>query len=117
MHRQNFFFIRENRKFVKIETASIQYIESQRNYSKIYTATRSYMVGASLKELEDLLPAADFCRIHRSYIINLAWLSSFDTDKAILAGHSLSIGESYRKALGAKVLIVGSVNKHELAVQ
>ena len=116
MCSSNFFFVREGRRFIKIEIASILYIESQKNYSRIFLSARSFMISVPLKEMETLLADADFCRIHRSYIVNLAYLSSFDNSKATLAGRTLSIGESYRKTLAAKVTIVGAPNKAALTV-
>jgi DNA-binding LytR/AlgR family response regulator len=52
------------------------------------------------------LPANEFVRIHRSYIIGWRYLQSFDHRLAYLPGHQLPIGESYRPMLEEHLMII-----------
>ena len=64
-------FLNIQKKKVKILFSEIIYIESQREYIKIITTRKEYMSKMSTHEIEDLLPANLFKRIHRSYIISV----------------------------------------------
>lgn len=59
----------EGLQFLKVE--EIIYLEASINYTHIFTTEKKkYIVGRTLKDFEDMLPAEIFLRIHSSYIIN-----------------------------------------------
>jgi len=58
----------------------IFYCKSNGRYTKIYTNKTKYsLVTTSLKEIEEMLSKYNFKRIHRSCIINMAYLKKFDS--------------------------------------
>jgi DNA-binding LytR/AlgR family response regulator len=65
-------FVRYREKMIKIIIADILYIEADRNYSRIFTKNKEYLLSITLKTIEEKLPARIFLRTHRSYIVNLA---------------------------------------------
>lgn len=65
-------FVRHKEKMVKIMVADILYIEADRNYSRIFTDNKEYLLSVTLKTIEEKFPQNLFLRIHRSYIINIA---------------------------------------------
>jgi DNA-binding LytR/AlgR family response regulator len=65
-------FVRHREKMVKIMVADILYIEADRNYSRIFTRDKEYLLSITLKTIEGKLPGHFFLRTHRSYIVNLA---------------------------------------------
>jgi len=54
-----------------IPVAKIDYIEAQDDYVGIRAGGREYLKQDTMAELESLLPAERFIRIHRSYILNI----------------------------------------------
>lgn len=54
-----------------LEYDQVHYVQADGDYSRVHTYDRSYLCTASLRELEERLPAARFARIHRSYLVNL----------------------------------------------
>jgi len=64
-------FVRYKEKMVKIMISDILYIEADRNYSRIFTSNREYLLSITLKAIEDRFSDKLFLRIHRSYIVNL----------------------------------------------
>jgi len=101
-----FFFIRYAGRYQKVSFADILYIEACKNYCRIVMHNRVYMILIALKKLEALLPAKDFCRVHRSYVISMDKLMAFDHERAELPGHTIPIGEQFRQALPRRVLIL-----------
>lgn len=61
-----------------IEVDDIIYLESDRNYTKFcLIQKRKELASKSLGEYEGLLPKTTFCRIHKSYIINIAYIKKY----------------------------------------
>ena len=61
-----------------IPVAKVDYFEAQDDYVAVKTATRTYLKEQTLAELETLLDAATFVRIHRRYILNLTRLARIE---------------------------------------
>jgi two-component system response regulator LytT len=59
-----------------IDHAQVRYVQAEGDYSRVHTYDRSYLSTASLRDLEAVLPADRFVRIHRSYLVNLARVAS-----------------------------------------
>lgn len=55
-------------RFVAI--ADIVYIQSDKDYTHVVTASKKYFVRRSIASWEEQLPLSLFIRIHRSYLIN-----------------------------------------------
>lgn len=102
------FFIRCDGKYIRIDTREIRYLESLKNYVRIATATRSYLTLISLVQLETELPASQFCRVHRSYIVSIPHILSFDHESVYLDDKIIPIGQMYKSALPGKVRVLVS---------
>lgn len=55
-----------------VDYDAVHWIEADGDYSRVHTYDRAYLSTSSLRELEELLPATRFSRIHRGHIVNLA---------------------------------------------
>lgn len=97
--KKNAIFLSVQKKKVRILFSDIVYIESQREYVKVVTTGEEYLSKVSTHELEDALPSQLFKRIHRSYIIALDKIKSYNADSVELTGISLPIGRAYRHVL------------------
>jgi two-component system, LytTR family, response regulator len=84
------------KKKVKILFSEIVYIESQREYIRIITTKKEYISKMSTHEIEDLLPANLFRRIHRSFIISINKIESYTAEMVEVNGVSIPIGRGYR---------------------
>jgi two-component system, LytTR family, response regulator len=89
-------FLNVQKKKVKILFSEIVYIESQREYIKIITTKREYISKMSTHEIEALLPANLFKRIHRSFIISINKIESYTAEMVEVNGVSIPIGRGYR---------------------
>jgi two-component system, LytTR family, response regulator len=92
-------FLNVQKKKVKILFSEIVYIESQREYIKIITTKHEYISKMSTHEIEMLLPANLFKRIHRSFIISISKLQSYTAEMVEVNGVSIPIGRGYRDVL------------------
>ncbi len=93
---KDFIFLNVQKKKVKILFSEIVYIESQREYIKIVTTKKEYISKMSTHEIEALLPANLFKRIHRSFIISVSKIESYTAEMVEVNGVSIPIGRDYR---------------------
>lgn len=83
---------------VSIPLSDILYVEALGNYVKIVRASGGHVLTrTNLKAITDLLPAADFLRIHRSYVVPVASVVSFTRSRGMLKGREegLPVGTQY----------------------
>ncbi len=83
---------------IKINLREIDYVESLKNYVAIYHEGKKTLVYLSLKELEANLPATQFIRVHKSYIIPYARIIRVDGNQIVLKNVNADIllGETYK---------------------
>jgi two-component system LytT family response regulator len=97
---KDYLFVNIQLKKVKILFAEILYIESQKEYVKIVTQHGSYLTKMSTHQIEDLLPEKLFKRIHRSYIIAIHKVRSFNSETVEIDGNTIPVGRGYKDVLG-----------------
>lgn len=102
----HYFFIRNGRRFDKIDTREIHYLESCKNYCKIDFGHKSMLFLIPLKKVEEVLPPGLFCRVHRSFVVSVDKVKAFDVHLAYLPGKEVPVSDQYRHALESKVLVV-----------
>jgi DNA-binding LytR/AlgR family response regulator len=93
---KDYLFLNVQKKKVKILFSEIVYIESQREYIKIVTTKKEYVSKLSTHEIEDLLPAHLFKRIHRSFIVSISKIESYTAEEVEVNGVRIPIGRGYR---------------------
>ena len=87
------------KKKVKLFFSEILYIERQREYVKVVTLKQAYLPKMSTSTIEKLLPAHQFKRVHRSFIISLIHIDAYTAGTVQVAGHKITVGRTYRDAL------------------
>jgi len=100
LETKDFIFLNVQKKKVKILFSEIVYIESQREYIRIVTTKKEFLSKMSTHEMEELLPAHLFKRIHRSFIISLSKIESYTSEMVEVSGVSIPIGRDYRGIMG-----------------
>jgi len=93
---KDFIFLNVQKKKVKILFSEILYIESQQEYIKIITTKNEYISKMSTHEIEALLPANLFIRIHRSFIVSISKIESYTAEIVEINGVSIPIGRGYK---------------------
>jgi DNA-binding LytR/AlgR family response regulator len=93
---QPFLYFRSDRKMVKVLFNDILYIEGLRDYIKIFTSTKTIITKHLLASLQEMLPADTFLRIHRSYIVSINKIDSYNADSIEVAKKELPVGRLYK---------------------
>ena len=88
-----------------VPVEDVLYFEAEGSYVKVHTADRAHLIRERMKVLEERLPPAQFCRVHRSTIVNLDHVEALEpTDPGdivarLTTGKRLRVSRSRRKEL------------------
>jgi len=96
-------FIKVDYKNVKINLSDINFIEGLKDYVKIHTTEGMFMTRLNLKGIEAKLPTEQFIRVHRSYIVPLQKITSFQKGQVFLGKVAIPVGVTYQTALLRKL--------------
>jgi len=99
-------FVRHKDRMVKILFETILYVEADRNYCRIITNIKEYLLTMPMKSLEEQLPIAMFQRIHRSHIVNLTQVDEVDESTVFIGQKSLPLSKSLREEFMMRIRTV-----------
>ena len=91
--------VKADKKLYAVETSNILYIEGQGDYIRLHMDEMKLMVHDTIKNFLDSLPAEDFMRIHKSYVINLKRIGFIEGNQVRIASASIPVSPSYREEL------------------
>jgi DNA-binding LytR/AlgR family response regulator len=96
----NFIYVRADYSLVKIDTGQILFIEGLDDYLKIHITGQPPVVARmTIKNLLEKLPANNFIRIHRSYVIAFNKIKSVRGKIVSVGDEELPVGSSYEENL------------------
>lgn len=96
--KDDFMFIRSERKIVKLFFSDVRYIKGMKDYVIIYTKDTKYMTAMNVKTIHSQLPDEIFARVSKSYIINVNLVNSIELDIINLGDEEIPLGNSYKQA-------------------
>lgn len=89
-------FVRADFSLVKIPLADILYIEGLADYLKIYIKDRKTIVARMpMKDIMEKLPATDFIRVHRSFILPFSKIEAVRGTTIFIGDNEFPIGRTY----------------------
>ncbi len=92
-------FVKTEGRLVKLDLATVRWIEAQGDYVLIHTTGKRYLVHSTMKGMQERLPAGDFARVHRSYIVRLDQIADIADATIVIDRQVIPIGASYRNGL------------------
>ncbi len=103
----DFFFVKADKKLVRVNLADIVYIEGLKDYVIIRMPEDRVITLQTMKSLDARLPSDSFQRIHRSYIVNLNRIEALHGNMIEVKEKgkttSLPVGKSYREVLAERI--------------
>jgi DNA-binding LytR/AlgR family response regulator len=92
-------FLKTDRHLTRIGIDSILYIESLKDYIRVYTTAGDYLCHQSLTDLTARLPAEKFLRVHRSYTLSLDKIDQIRQHCAHIGNRTIPISRAHRQDL------------------
>ena len=96
---QEHIFIRSNSKFFRVGFQDIIYIQGMKDYLKIHTPEHIIITHQTMTEMENILPADRFIRIHKSYIVAFPRIRAVFGNSVEMEKDLLPIGPNYKERL------------------
>lgn len=93
---ESFVYFRSDRKMVKVMLSDILYIESMKDYVKVYTTDGMLITRQSISSVQEMLPERLFVRTHRSFIVATRHIKSFTSELIELQNTEVPIGKLFR---------------------
>lgn len=94
---EEYIFIRSERRYFKINLHDILFIEGLKDYSILQMEGQRVITKMNLKTIHEELPAQQFLRVNKSYIINTSHIDSFDSNDVFIKSYEISLGGTYKK--------------------
>ena len=88
-------YLRIDRRQVRIILDEVLYIESAKDYIKIFTKDKMYLSRQTISSIEALIDKNEFVRIHRSFIVPVNKIKSYTHELVEINRKELPIGKFY----------------------
>jgi DNA-binding LytR/AlgR family response regulator len=92
--RQSHFFLVDKMQ-VKVFIDEILFVEGLKDYIRIHTMTGNIVTKLPLAEMNALLEGHNFCRIHKSWIVNLDRMVAYNAQEVNMGKVRLPIGRTF----------------------
>lgn len=92
---KSFIFLKVDKKLVKIKFEDILYVESLKDYIKVFTLTGDYLAHKSLTSISEELPSNQFLRLHRSFTVALDKIQALEGNSVLVNDKRIPIGRKY----------------------
>ncbi len=100
---QEFVFVKDNGILKRINVDDILYLEAMGDYVKVHTPQKFHVLHATLKSIEEKLPASKFLRVHRSYIVSLNKIDFIQEGMIAIGKANVPVADTYRSALNKRL--------------
>lgn len=98
----DFIFIKSNSKNIKLFLYEIKYLEAMGDYVKVVSDFNSYMVLSTMRNFENELPDV-FMRVHKSFIVNMSRVESYDSKNVLVGGISIPISRNKKQDIESSI--------------
>lgn len=100
---EKFIFVKSDKVLHRVDFEMIIYVEADGDFVHVVTTERKHLLSHTLKYWNTILPEHVFIQVHRSFIVNLAYIHQIRGNEIKLAARSIPIGRSYKAQLLRKI--------------
>ena len=93
-----FIFLKTAAGTERVRFAELLFVEGYGNFVKCHLASgRVLLTAETLKQMESQLPASQFIRVHKSYLVHLPSIERLSGNVLRVGAHELPVGSTYRQ--------------------
>ena len=97
--KEDYIYLKENKKMVKVYFNNILYLESLKDYVKVVTSCKTVLTKQLLSYFESELDPNKFLRIHRSFIVALNKIDAYSLSGLDIGSTEIPIGRKYKDSI------------------
>jgi DNA-binding LytR/AlgR family response regulator len=94
-----FHFFNVDKKMIKVYEDEILYIESLKEYVRVFTPGQALVTKFQLGQMEEQLGPSRFLRIHRSFLVARDKINAYTATHVEVAGREVPIGRHYKETV------------------
>lgn len=99
----SYIFVKTEYRLERIDLNDILYIKGMKDYLRIFCTEKKIMTLQSFAKLEESLPAKNFCRVHKSFIIAIDKIKSVERGFIIIADQRIPISNTYKDKFFSRI--------------
>lgn len=96
---QDFFTIKVDGNLTKVHFSDILFVEGLKEYIRIVCRNARLVTYERLGKLEDLLPADQFLRVHKSYIVAKDKVEALEGNRLVIEKHKIPISRTKKEGV------------------
>lgn len=100
-------YLRVDRKTLKVKADEIYWVESAKDYIKVALKDKVLVSKQKISVLQKLLPDDKFLRIHRSFMVSIDKIESYNSYRIEVLGKELPIGRNYKLESKRQLRVLG----------
>ena len=98
------FYIKCEHRLEKIRLADVLFVEALQNYIAVHTLQRKYITYLTFKAVEEYLPAEQFIKVHKSYIVAASKIDSIEGNTILVGANEVPVSRALRDEVMEKIL-------------
>lgn len=103
VEEQGFVFVKDNGVLKRISIDDILFLEAMGDYVKVHTPQKFHVVHATLKSIEEKLPASKFIRVHRSYIVAINKIDFIQEGTISIGKTTIPVADTHKSNLNKRL--------------
>ncbi|MGZ3853645.1 MAG: LytR/AlgR family response regulator transcription factor [Flavisolibacter sp.] len=103
VEEQAFVFVKDNGVLKRIAIDDILFLEAMGDYVKVHTPQKFHVVHATLKSIEEKLPASKFLRVHRSYIVAINKIDYIQEGTITIGKTTIPVADTHKSNLNKRL--------------
>lgn len=96
-------FVKSGPQTYQVKVNDILYLEKDGNYITIFLQDKSILMRENMGDIFDLVPAADFVRVHKSYVVAIRHITMIEVHQLTIGQAKIPIGSTYRENLRSRL--------------
>ena len=100
---ESFIFVKTEYRLERVDIDNILYIEGMKDYLRIICTDKKIMTLQSFAKIEESLPAKNFCRVHKSFIVAIDKIKSVERGVILIADQRIPISNTYKENFFSKI--------------
>jgi len=94
---EDFIYLKSDRKYIKLFYKEILFIKGMKDYVIIHTQKKRVMTAMNVSTIHRQLPPSIFARVSKSYLININFIDSVETDLINIHENTIPLGRTYKE--------------------
>jgi DNA-binding LytR/AlgR family response regulator len=96
-------FIKSGPQTYQVKVDEILYLEKDGNYITVHLKDKNILIRENMGDIFDLVPASDFLRVHKSYVVAIKHITMIEIHQLVINGEKIPIGSTYRDPLRSRL--------------